>query len=297
MTSIKQRLRAPYHRLTDSLSRNLSSPIATEQEVDRLRAEVARRAPDDLVLAGHKVYSQNDEDGIIAAIFERIGGGATFLEIGVENGRECNTHLLLLKGWRGSWIDGSAAMISAIADDLGGQMFPGRFAAIEAMVDDHNIVSLYRTTADFVGAADLDFFSLDIDGNDMVVLDRLLASGARPKVLCLEYNGKFPPPLAISVAYDPQRGWGQDDYFGASLQALDDVATAHGYRIVTCNITGANAFYVRDDLAQHFPVVTVRDVWRRLRLELCPLPAGHVPTLKFLADRLASSTTHAEATP
>ena len=41
---------------------------------------------------GFKLYSQNDEDGIIQEIFARIGGKCrTFVEFRVENGLENNT--------------------------------------------------------------------------------------------------------------------------------------------------------------------------------------------------------------
>jgi hypothetical protein len=41
---------------------------------------------------GHKVFSQGDEDGIIAEIFSRVGTDPKyFLEIGVGNGWENNT--------------------------------------------------------------------------------------------------------------------------------------------------------------------------------------------------------------
>lgn len=54
---------------------------------------------------GFKVYSQNDEDGIIEEIFNRIGTvGKCFVEFGVQDGLECNTHYLLHRGWRGLWM-------------------------------------------------------------------------------------------------------------------------------------------------------------------------------------------------
>ena len=45
-----------------------------------------------LLRFGFKVYSQNEEDGIINEIFQRIGTtNKTFVEIGVGNGLENNT--------------------------------------------------------------------------------------------------------------------------------------------------------------------------------------------------------------
>lgn len=287
MSAVNQIAKHVYGRATQSLSAQLSSPILLQQEYDRLKAEVARVNPGDLAVEGFKVYSQNDEDGIIQAIFDRIGVGSSFCEIGVENGRECNTHFLSLKGWRGCWIEGSSKMCAQIEKDLDGREFPGRFKLIEAMVDCKNIASLYRDVVGFLGVKDLDFFSIDIDGNDLFVLDELVKTGARPAVLCLEYNGKFPPPLSISVEYDEARNWNRDDHFGASLQAFHDMLRKHEYGLVTCNVTGANAFYVRKDLQHNFDIVEPSKVWRPLRLALCPLPASHRPSLGFLRETLA----------
>ena len=58
------------------------------------------------ILDGYKIYSQNDEDGIINSIFKDIGlDNKFFIEIGIGNGIENNTHNLLLQNWNGVWID------------------------------------------------------------------------------------------------------------------------------------------------------------------------------------------------
>ncbi|SUW04887.1 hypothetical protein [Brachyspira pilosicoli] len=57
---------------------------------------------------GYKVYSQNDEDGIINEIFNRIGTtNKFFIEFGVQDGIECNCHYLLFQDWEGVFIEGS----------------------------------------------------------------------------------------------------------------------------------------------------------------------------------------------
>ena len=69
--------------------------------------EIRQKTPDSPAAFGFKVFSQTDEDGIIENIFSRIGTGPkTFLEIGVQTGAECNSHYLLLKDWRGVWVEG-----------------------------------------------------------------------------------------------------------------------------------------------------------------------------------------------
>src|ERR1035437_7410647 len=59
-----------------------------------------------------RVYSQNGEDGLIAEIFRRIGkNDCYFVEIGVDNGQQTNTRLLLEQGWRGIWMDSNAGSL------------------------------------------------------------------------------------------------------------------------------------------------------------------------------------------
>jgi hypothetical protein len=84
--------------------------MAQLQEHRRALLESARNCePGRLLRAGYRVYSQMDENGIIREISRRIGeGNRIFLEIGAGNGLENNSLFLLIQGWRGVWIEGSA---------------------------------------------------------------------------------------------------------------------------------------------------------------------------------------------
>ena len=55
-----------------------------------------------------KIFSQNGEDGILEAIFDRIGEGQKYyVEFGMENGNEVNTRFLReQKNWTGLLMDG-----------------------------------------------------------------------------------------------------------------------------------------------------------------------------------------------
>lgn len=71
--------------------------------------------PKRLETYGFSVYSQNDEDGIIQEIFNRIGTSSkTFVEFGVGYGLENNTAYLLMQGWKGLWIEGSSKFVKQI---------------------------------------------------------------------------------------------------------------------------------------------------------------------------------------
>lgn len=260
--------------------------LAKSAEYRAVRDELKARQPDNLAVQGRKTYSQNDEDGIIAAIFANIEHSKTFLEIGVQDGRECNTHLLLIDNWRGAWVEADADMCRSIENALGGTRFPGRFQLIEDFVTPDNIMAMYRNVCKFVGVEEVDLFSLDIDSNDIYVLESLFAGGGRPAVLSLEYQGAFPPPLDVRVTFAPGRTWAEDDYYGASLQAFANVCKRYGYRLLTCSVVGVNAFFVREDISARFDLRTVEELYQPFRAEISSLPGGHVATLKFARDVL-----------
>ncbi len=213
------------------------------QEIERLQAAL-RNDPKRLEPFGYKAYSQGDEDGIIAEIFRRLAiAEGSFLEIGVENGLECNSLLLIHKGWTGAWVEGNRQQQEVIAAKFGSLIQDKTLNVGMGMVDAGNINAL----ASQVGAVeDLDFLSIDIDGNDIYVFE---AVGFKPKVVCIEYNAKFPPDVAARQVYDPKRYWRGTDYFGPSLRAMNEIAIAKGYRLVSTGLTGVNAFFVRADLA------------------------------------------------
>lgn len=63
-------------------------------------------------------------------------------------------------------------------------------------------------------------------------------------MIVVEYNAKFPPPIHWTVRYDPACAWAGDDYQGASSQSFADLFGATGYRLVACNLTGVNAYFM-----------------------------------------------------
>lgn len=213
---------------------------AMPRRLDMLMEQHWRRkrdaAKNPLVKSGEKYFSQNDEDGITLEIVRRIGARqGRFAEFGVGDGLENNTLILLALGWSGLWIGG---------EDLAVKIPPGstKLKFMKSWVTAENCAALLRDGLS--GAGGVDLLSVDLDGNDLFVLSALMKSGIRPSVVIVEYNGKFPPPIRWSIAYDPQHKWNSDDYQGASLQSLCDAMGEHNYIPVACNVTGVNAFFV-----------------------------------------------------
>jgi len=258
------------------------------KEMQDLKRSVLDLVPENPCLKAYKVFSQNEEDGIIEEILSHVAKNSPpnrrFLEIGCGNGLENNSHYLLLKGYRGCWIDGDVGNIDFIRTQLGGLDFAA-LCVRQHFVDLSNIEGIIGDTVTFLETREPDFFSLDIDGNDRWVVEQALRH-FEPKVLCVEYNAKFPPPLSVSIAYCPTHRWAGDDYHGASLQAFCDCLP--GYELVSCDLCGVNAFFVRRDLAIGFPAVGAKSLYQPFREHLTAPRVGHPPTLKWLRDKLMS---------
>ena len=122
------------------------------------------------------------------------------------------------------------------------------------------------------------------DGNDLPVALAAVQTTS-PQVLVVEYNAKFPYPLAQCIKYDPAHSWNRDDYHGASLGAWVEQLEAR-YRLVCCNLAGTNAFFVRLDLAGQFSPHQPAELYQPARFYLTALRSGHPPSLSFLANHL-----------
>lgn len=253
-------------------------------EQSRILREIRQRTPDSPALHGAKAYSQCDEDGIIAAIFDRIGPRSrTFLEIGCGNGLENNTHALLLCGWSGMWVDANTRNIQYIRDHLPEST---RLTVHQVYVDRHNAADLATSAAQMDEGNSLDFLSVDIDGDDLGVLLAILQS-EQPRVICVEYNAKFPPPMEVAVG--GASTWSGDDYHGASLTSIAYALGACGYMPVCCNTSGANVFFVCEADSAHFSKYPLSAIFRPSCYELGSIKSGHAPSLKFLANELKSA--------
>jgi hypothetical protein len=197
-----------------------------------------------LLKHGYKVYSQHDEDGIIDEIFKRIGyKNRFFVECGAGNGLENNTLFLLLQGWKGLWIEGNAKNYKFIE-----KKFSTLIKTNQLIVDNQFITK--ENINNILGKhnipQEIDLLSIDIDGNDYHIFKNIQAVSAR--VVVIEYNAKFPPHVSWVMKYNPDHVWDRSDYYGASLKSLEYLFSEKGYSLVGANISGTNAFFVRNDL-------------------------------------------------
>lgn len=253
-----------------------------------------RRLQDERYLDGHgyKVYSQNDEDGILQEIFSRIGlTNKRFVEFGVQNGLECNTHYLLMQGWTGMWLEGSENSYWEIQWRFAPALADGRLRVKQAFIDAENITELLRDAG-----GELDLLSVDIDGNDYYVMKSILESKVvTPRVIVAEYNGKWPADFSWVAPYDPKHVWDYSDSYGVSLLALTEMLEGYGYALVGTNTIGANAFYVkREELGDRFPyALTAKNLYNTKR----ELPFVKIHDAKRFCDTKRFSKKHLNIRP
>jgi hypothetical protein len=240
---------------------------------DEEMAKPRHADPKRLLRYGFKLYSQNDEDGIIQEVFRRIGmTDRTFVEFGVATGAECNTAKLLIEGWRGLWIEAKADNADAIRRRFAPFLEDGRLTLKQDLVTAENIDALI-TAGGLTG--EIDLIGIDIDYNDYWVWKAITA--VRPRVVVIEYNASLRPPLSLTVPYDPRASWDGSNFYGASLEALVGLGADKGYRIVGCSIAGVNAFFVRADLCgnKFLAPATAAEHYEPPRHFFHLLPAGH----------------------
>lgn len=220
--------------------------LLQEEYVSRLLAGTRYAGPKSLNRHEFQVFSQNGEDGILAEIFRRIGvSSKSFVEIGAGDGLENNTTLLLVQNWSGYWVEANAQLIATVRRLFHRPIQQGRLKVAQAFVTAENVQSVQQELG---VPEEADLLSLDADRNTYWIwaaLPRL-----RARVVVVEYNASFPPPIDWKVEYDAARKWNESLYVGASLKAYELLGRERGYSLVACDLSGTNAVFVRDDVCE-----------------------------------------------
>ena len=220
--------------------------------------------PHNLSTQRFKLFSQNEEDGIIHAIFDKIGGGSRrFVEIGAGTNGGNSGFLASECGWSGMMLEAS----SRRAGRLKMRFEPRGVACVADWAARENINDLIRENG---CEGEIDLLSIDIDGNDYWIWEAVTACS--PRLVIIEYNSLFGPDRAVVVPYDPEfdrhrfveAAEGGHYYFGASLQALSRLAEQKGYRLILTEPRGVNAFFLRNDVGQEIPACDPSSTYRML---------------------------------
>ncbi|MEQ1761371.1 MAG: hypothetical protein ABL986_23935 [Vicinamibacterales bacterium] len=213
-----------------------------------LRVELP--SPLDVHAQRFSLLSEHEEDGVILALLQRTGVGTrTFVEIG----RAGNAATLARDmGWRGLVIN-----TGYYRRDRTDHFRDTDTVIIRQAVD---AATINDVLSEHGYGGQVDLLSMQVRDNEYWLLRALTAFRAR--VLVIEYNANFGPTRAVTVPQTRPAGPAPEQYFGASLAALEREARSLGYRLILCDSQGINAFFVRNDLAPDLPGQTARDAYR-----------------------------------
>jgi len=191
-------------------------------------------------------FSQIDEDSIIQEIINRIdkfqqnSGALEFVELGVGNGTQNNTLALLINGWKGLWFGGQDIVLESSSR----LKFDKVWITLESLRE--------KVIPAILKMENLKLLSCDLDGNDYWIAKDLLTNNIRPDIWVQEYNSLFLPHIKWTIPYNDNHVCKYDGYWGASLGAFVELFESNGYFLVACNVSGTNAFFVKEKFRDKF---------------------------------------------
>ena len=212
-----------------------------------------------LIETEFSAHSQNGEDGILLFVFALAGFQTRLtVEIAAGDGVECNSaNLILHHGFTGLLVDASEERCGAgrafYASHPATQVVQPRI--VSAWVNRDNVDALISA---HVQRGEVDLLSIDLDGNDYWVLERIEC--IQPRIIVVEFVSMWRDHRACTIPYDPEFRWEPAplSYCGASLPAFVKLLRPRGYRLVGADRLCINAVFVRNDLAPRLlPEVSV----------------------------------------
>ena len=256
---------------TSNLVRRLSDQIERRRKVQakwqtglswkvnalirRLFLPAEGSVPFNLAAQRFKLRSQHEEDGYLLALLGEVGaGGRRFVEIGCGRSGGNAAVLAFELGWGGLMVDANQPSLEHLSMRL------AHNSAIQCVVAEVQPETVNALLAEHGYGGEVDLLSIDIDGYDYWVFKELEV--CRPRVLMLEYNAGFGPTRSVTIPRDAVLVDAPKGYSGASLAALTALAAHKGYRLVACEYSGVNAFYLRNDVAPAIPAQPVERAYR-----------------------------------
>lgn len=165
--------------------------------------------------------SQKGQDSFIDYIFKNIviPDNKFYVEFGAYDGiTSCNTYFLKSLGWNGLLIDDvyEKPELNLIRSKI-------TIDNINSTLQKHNV------------PYNLDFISIDIDGNDIWIADQILKS-FKPSVIMIEANMRFNHDISLAQKYNPDYSWDGKSWCGASPLAIVKTLNKYDYSCVHIHI-------------------------------------------------------------
>lgn len=221
-----------YHRIGIALSKGFGTKNARELNLI---------LPHSWEFSG---FSQNGEDGIIETLRKQLlASNRYFIEIGSADGIENNSAwLTVAEKYSGIMIDGDKKLMEHAKRTI--SRYSIGVECVNMFVNREEIKTLKKISM----YSDPDVFSLDIDGNDYYIAQAIFDEGFRPKIFVVEYNSVFGPEKSLTIEYDKNfifsKAHESQLYYGVSISGWKKFFEERGYKFITVDQNGVNAFFV-----------------------------------------------------
>jgi hypothetical protein len=219
----------------------------------------------ELTESGFRVFSQNDEDGILLRLFTHIGHTNRYV---IEIGSNCNdsdvgipenlsANLIINHGWHGAIFETDPTecerMRYFFARNQATRHFhwsrAGENIYFSPLIIRHAVSpeNINQLLIEANSEPEPDLMIIDIDGGDYAVMKKM--DVVKPRVLVVEFEKRFRDRHSVFQADNANysRRWLQSG--GASLPAWEKLLGGRGYTLSAVGSCGFNAFFVRSDVA------------------------------------------------
>ena len=205
----------------------------------------------------YKITSQNNEDGIIEYIFSKIPNNKFFVELGFDF-FECNSLNLIKKGWDGILIDANEERCMKMERCLNFFYPNNNVRVLNSKINRENVNELIFSN---IKKNFIDFLSIDIDGNDYWVLEKINTD--KINVICSEYNYLIGNNTRKVMPYNENFNYKFDYYFGASLHSYVNLLNSKNFDLVAIDSSGTNAFYIKRNFSQPFEILSATKSFKK----------------------------------
>ena len=198
-----------------------------------------------------KVFSQDTEDGILQYLLKSLNiNTVKFVEIGTQDYSESNTRYIYeTMRCEGLVIDPYPNLEKEINKIL--RVWKNKLKVHNDFVNSENINEILKQNS---FNKDLDLFSIDIDGIDYWVLEKI--NPKISKIFVIEYNPYFGSNLEISAPnlekFDRFKYHPSGLCWGASLKAIINLMKKKGYTFIGSNRLNCNSFFILNELLDKF---------------------------------------------
>ena len=219
----------------------------------------------ELLESGFRVFSQNDEDGILLRLFTHIGTTNRYvIEIGSNSSgsdvgipENLSANLIVNHGWHGAVFEIDPTECDTMryffARDHATRHFHwaknGQNTYFSPLIIQQAVApeNINQVLIQANNEPEPDLMVIDIDGGDYAVIQSLQA--VKPRVLVVEFEKRFRERHSVvqSGRADFSKRWQQSG--ATSLPAWVKLLESKGYTLCAVGSCGFNAFFIRSDVA------------------------------------------------